>query len=286
MTQKRLRVIALTHGGSELAVTALAALECVEIAGIFVETDTIRPRGLRERTLRSIRYDGYAATAAKIVRKGVGISRTGDDDLKRLADSVDLLRRMAAELTVPFHLVSNYHLDDSLELMRAANADLGVLLGTNILKEPVFSIPRLGSINLHQGLAPLYRGGPSVFWELYNGEREVGLTIHSVAPKVDTGDIILQRTLPLEYDYSYGLGFEQFIEDYRRNLRLPCANLLAEAVRMIAEGTAQPKSQDPGLGTRYRLPVKKEKDKLRHLLRERRRGMDSWKLTRTATTGD
>ncbi len=81
----------------------------------------------------------------------------------------------------------------------------------NIIKESVFSIPRFGSINIHQGLAPIYRGGPTVFWELFNGENEIGITVHFVAPKVDTGDIILQKTLPLEYDFSrYELNFENF----------------------------------------------------------------------------
>ena len=120
---------------------------------------------------------------------------------------------------------------DSIELMRQANADLGVVLGTNILKESVFTIPRRGSINLHQGLAPYYRGCPAIFWELFNGEREIGLTIHFVESKVDTGEIILQRTVPLEYDYSYGLNYEAFISDYRQKLIVPCANLVAEAVQ-------------------------------------------------------
>lgn len=286
MTRARLRVIALTHGGCELAVNALAALDCVEICGVFVETDTVRRRGLRERTLRSLRYDGYAATAAKLARKALGIRTTGDNEIMELADSRDRLCRTVEEHAVPVYFVPNYHLPDSLSLMRACNADLGLLLGTNIVKESVFGIPRLGSINLHQGLAPFYRGGPSVFWELFNGEREVGLTVHFVASKVDTGDIILQTTVPLEYDYSYGLGFERFIADYRRKLQMPCANLLAEAVRMIAEGTAQPKPQESGLGKRYRLPVKKEKDELRRLLRERRRAMGGWTLSGNATIGN
>ncbi len=73
--------------------------------------------------------------------------------------------------------------------MKSADADLGILYGTNIIKETVFSVPKLGSINIHQGLAPLYRGGPTVFWELFNDEKEVGITVHFVAAKVDTCDI-------------------------------------------------------------------------------------------------
>jgi len=156
------------------------------------------------------------------------------------------------------------------ETMRAANADLGILLGTNILRESVFKLPRLGSINLHQGLAPYYRGCPAIFWELYNGEREIGITVHFVESKVDTGDIILQRTVPLEYDYRYESDFEAFITDYRQRLVVPCANLIADAVQMIADGNEARHPQDCSLGKRYRLPIKKEKDELRRRLRERR----------------
>ncbi len=284
MNPKRLRVLVLTHGGSELAVSRLAALDFAEIVGIFVETDIVRRRGFREKIVRSIRYDGYGATAAKLARKALGMSGVYDDG-KAISGSLDRLRQTADDHRIPSHFVSNYHTEDSSALRRAADADLGVVLGTNILKESAFKIPRLGSINLHQGLAPYYRGGPSVFWELCNGEREVGLTVHFVASKVDTGDIILQRTVPLQYDYSYRLDYEAFIDDYRRKLQLPCANLVAEAVRMIADGTAQPKPQEPSLGKRYRLPVKKEKDQLRRLLRERRAEAGSV-LAQTASSGD
>ncbi|HZH33313.1 MAG TPA: formyltransferase family protein, partial [Pyrinomonadaceae bacterium] len=152
------------------------------------------------------------------------------------------------------------------------NADLGVVYGTNIIRESVFSVPRLGSINLHQGLAPLYRGSAPVFWELFNDEREVGVTVHRVATKVDTGDIILQETVPLDYDYErFDLDFESFIEDFRGNLKEFCARLVAEAVRRIAEGSAVWEPQDTNRGKRYKLPTKKEKDQLVRRLKERRK---------------
>ena len=287
MSSKPLGLIVLTQGGCEVAVEQLLALECAEIRGIFIETETVRHRTLREKITRSLRYDGYRATAAKFAGKLLGLNGAYDEGIKAITESRERLRDIAGECCIPIHFVTNYHTEHSIALMQAANADLGVVLGTNILKESVFSVPRLGSVNLHQGLAPFYRGGPSIFWELCNGEREVGLTIHFVASKVDTGDIVVQRTMPLEYDYSYALDYEAFIEDYRQKLIVPCANLLAEAVRMIAEGTAQPREQDPGLGKRYRLPTKREKDEMRRRLRERRpRTEPAFRLTQKARGTD
>jgi methionyl-tRNA formyltransferase len=111
-----------------------------------------------------------------------------------------------------------------------------------------------------------------VFWELFNDEKELGITIHFVAAKVDTGDIILQKTLPLDYDFTrYGLDFERFLADYRALLIEPSTELLAEGVRLISLRQERRSRQDTNLGKRYRLPTKKEKDELRRRLQTRQK---------------
>lgn len=270
----KLRVILLTHGGAEEVLSRLCALRSAEVVGLFVETESASAprRSLREKLARSVRYDGYAATAAKFARQLAGRGRAAEETFASVRDSHARLRELAAANNVPTRFVPNFHAAESLALMRAAGADLGVVYGTNILKESVFKIPRLGSINLHQGLAPVYRGGPPVFWELYNGEREIGLTVHFVEPQVDTGDIVLQEAVPLEYDFArYRLDYDAFIADFRERLRSRCAAIVAEAVSLIAEGAAERRAQDTTRGRRYRLPVKREKDELRRRLRSRSR---------------
>jgi folate-dependent phosphoribosylglycinamide formyltransferase PurN len=266
---KKFRVILLTHGGAELVLERLLALEGVEVAGVFVETEITPRRGWREKLRRSVRYDGWAATVLKLARQLAG--RRPGAEAAVAAAARDALRAAADARGVPFHIVNNYHGDEVVALMRAAHPDLGVVYGTNIIRESVFGLPRLGSINLHQGLAPLYRGGPPVFWELYNGEREVGLTVHFVAAKVDTGEILLQEKVPLAYDDACGDDFDAFIEAYTAGLRARSAELVARAVRMIADGACEARPQDTSLGKRYRLPTRREKDELRRRLRARRR---------------
>jgi methionyl-tRNA formyltransferase len=283
MSRNRLRLMVLTHGGIEIALKRLLALDCAEVAGVFIETDTVRRVGWREKIKRSIRYDGYAATAMKFAR--TLFAPRHRDDAVTMQASRDALRDIAEAHGVPVHFVSNYHSPEALALMRAAGADLGVVLGTNILKESVFKIPRLGSINVHQGLAPYYRGCPAVFWELFNDEREVGLTIHFVEAKVDTGDIVMQETVPLEYNFDYGLNFEAFIDDYRKRLVGRCAQLVANAVQALAEGTAALRPQDITLGKRYRLPIKSEKDEMRRRLCARRKQLATQLVDQRAAGG-
>ncbi|MBI3652045.1 MAG: hypothetical protein HY231_13575 [Acidobacteria bacterium] len=272
MSGNKLRLMILTHGSHKAAaiIEGILALPCAEIAAIFIETATTRRYRLWEKIRRALRYDGLGGTLKKYLRKLLKLSRTGAlKDASPSPASHERIRDLAAECGIPLHFVENYHLPEALALMRQADADLGVVLGTNILKESVFSIPRRGCINTHQGLAPYYRGGPPVFWELFNDESEVGLTVHFVAAKVDTGDIIAQETMPLIYDASYGLDYESFLADYRAKLSDRAAVLVPQAIQMLAEGTAQLRPQNIALGKRYRLPIKKEKDELRRRLRQR-----------------
>lgn len=274
MSAKKLKIIVLTHGGANRLLELLSALETVEIAGVFIETKTEPQRNLKEKLRRSIRYDGYAATLKKFSAVVFGAATDGAEEAKAIRASQKDLEKLADEYRIPIFKVENYHAPETIELLKKQNADLGILYGTNIIKEAVFSIPRLGSINIHQGLAPLYRGGPPVFWELFNGEPEVGITVHFVTAKVDTGDIILQKCVPLEYDFArYEFDYERFLEDFRARLKEPSAHLIAEAVSLIADGKERRTKQDTTLGKRYRLPTKIEKDRLLRVLKKRRSGL-------------
>ncbi len=277
MSDRKLKVIVLTHGGSTRLLELLAVEKKVEIAGVFVETAVEPQRSLTQKITRSIRYDGYLPTAKKFSSKIFGGKTAGAEESGAAQKNQDELKKCASDLNIPLTRVENFHDESSIKLLEAAKADLGILYGTNIIREPVFSIPRLGSINIHQGNAPFYRGGPPVFWELYNGEKEVGITVHFVAAKVDTGDIILQKLIPLEYDFErYGLDYQSFLDEYRAALREPSARMLAQAVTSIADAVESRTKQDTTLGTRYRLPVKSEKDSLVRILRQRQKQTPKW----------
>jgi folate-dependent phosphoribosylglycinamide formyltransferase PurN len=278
MNGKRLRLMILTHGSHRAAaiIERILDLPCAEIAGIFIETAQSRAYTLPQKVKRSVRYDGLGGTLAKYARRLFKPRRAAAPDAGPSPSSQARIRDLASDHGIPLHVVAHYHLPEALDLMRSGDPDLGVVLGTNILKESVFSIPRFGSINTHQGLAPYYRGGPPVFWELFNDESEVGLTVHFVAAKVDTGDIIVQESVTLVYDYAaHGLDYEPFLAEMRDRLAERAAILVPQAIQMLADGTARPRPQNVELGKRYRLPVKREKDELRRRLRLRSRSANA-----------
>ncbi len=273
MQQDKLKVFILTHGGSERLLELLSDSEIVEIVGVYVENAREPKRTFKQKFERSIRYDGYQATFKKLFAKFLGSQTEGAVELESVQHKQNKLAETSETLGIPLFKVDNYHSKETKETLRNLNADLGVLYGTNIIKKAVFQIPRLGSINIHQGLAPMYRGGPTVFWELFNGESEIGITIHFVAPKVDTGDLILQKALQLEYDFEkYGLDYERFLSDFRATLIDPSSEMMAEAIEQIAKGVERRTKQDINKGKRYRLPTKREKDELVKILRARSQG--------------
>ena len=171
---------------------------------------------------------------------------------------------------VAHHHFPDLHDPACLAALRRFAPDLGVVAGTYILKESVFAIPRLGSINLHSGKAPEYRGAAPGFWELYNAEPEVGITIHRVATSLDAGDILLQETFPL--DPAPPGDPLDYLERYRAEVLRPNGiRLLTMAVAQLAAGSARVRAQDPARAVTYRTPDYRAVRELRRRVRTRRR---------------
>ena len=129
-------------------------------------------------------------------------------------------------------------------LVGAGNFDLGIALGAPILKEALFALPRQGTINLHKGKLPDFRGMPPAFWELQQGAGSVGCTVHQVAAGLDTGAILLERSVPVD-PFSTVAGM-------RVKLNRLGVDMVAEAVGQIADGSARFQPQIPGGATNTR----------------------------------
>jgi hypothetical protein len=78
-----------------------------------------------------------------------------------------------------------------------AGVDVAVSLDNALISEATFGAPRLGTINVHHGAVPGYRGGPPVFWELADGRDTVGFTIHRIDAGIDTGPVLASGEVPI-----------------------------------------------------------------------------------------
>lgn len=154
---------------------------------------------------------------------------------------------------VRLETTANIHGAASLKRLRRFAPDLGLSLAAPVLKPTLFEIPRLGTLNLHKGRLPDYRGMPPAFWECLNGEDSVGCTVHRVDRGLDTGDIVLEASVP-RHPYSTARGLMLTLDEV--GVRLTC-----EAVELVASGQAQPRPQPAG-GTRYTTPTLREQAEL------------------------
>src|SRR6267142_1718098 len=258
-----LKVVVLSCGdlGVEVVQRLLVTPGVEEIT--LVTTPYRMPARSGIKKLRHLhRMEGWPGLAKALVRKvRQRFAAVADTSLERATATLPA--------AVRHHVFADFHAPECIALLRDLNVDLGVIAGTYILREEVFTIPRLGCINLHSGRVPEYRGSAPAFWELYNDASEVGITIHRVARAVDAGEVLLQELFPL--DGAPRGDPMRYIEAYRREVLRPNGvRMLCEVVGRIAAGTAQGWTQDPARARTYKVPDYRAVRALRRRVRARR----------------
>ena len=114
--------------------------------------------------------------------------------------------------------------------------ELFVVVAFRILPKKLLEIPAKGSVNLHASILPKYRGAAPINWAIINGETETGVSTFYLKPKVDSGDILLQRKFPIAPETTYGELYDQ--------LSRLGAEVLTETVRLREMDCAKPVGQD------------------------------------------
>ena len=122
-----------------------------------------------------------------------------------------------------------------LEELRSLNADLQIVVAFRMLPESVWNMPPLGTFNLHGSLLPQYRGAAPINWAVINGEKETGVTTFKLKHEIDTGDILIQESFPIDENETAGE-----VHDKMKEIG---ARVLVETVKGIANGSLQEKPQ-------------------------------------------
>lgn len=123
-----------------------------------------------------------------------------------------------------------------IDRLREINADLFIVIAFRMLPEIVWTMPRLGTFNLHGSLLPRYRGAAPINWALINGDTETGVTTFFLKHEIDTGDIIDKRKITVGPDENFGSVYERLM-----NIG---AELTVDTVQRIIDGTLTTTSQD------------------------------------------
>jgi methionyl-tRNA formyltransferase len=122
-----------------------------------------------------------------------------------------------------------------VDALRALKADLQVVVAFRMLPEAVWSMPPMGTMNLHGSLLPKYRGAAPINWAIICGEKETGVTTFLLQHEIDTGDLLYQERIPIGENDTAG-------EVHDRMMQVG-ASLLLRSVQALERGTAQPTPQ-------------------------------------------
>lgn len=122
-----------------------------------------------------------------------------------------------------------------LAKLASYGADLFIVVAFRMLPKAVWSMPEMGTFNLHASLLPQYRGAAPINWAVINGEKESGVTTFLIDEQIDTGNILLQKSCPLSGDETVGTLYDKLME--------LGAGLVVETVRGLYNGSLQPEPQ-------------------------------------------
>lgn len=188
--------------------------------------------GAAGRFWRNVRKHGILWIPYRFAYEAISIARgflpSGLEPVRPAARSLAVERIEVAKLAAP----------ETVARVREWHPDLGVSIGAPILKPELFSIPSLGTLNVHEGKVPDFRGAPPAFWELTQGATEIGATVHWVEAGLDTGPIIAEARAPI-YPFDRRDQLEARVDEL-------ALHVLDVALRRVLSGDAKGNPQADG----------------------------------------
>lgn len=170
---------------------------------------------------------------------------------RRGAGKYASLPQLCKSYGIPYARIDNPNAAEFVEKVRRRSPDVLVSVACPfIVKEPLLSIAPKGAINIHHAPLPKYRGMMPSFWQMYHREKNVGVTIHYMAEKLDQGRVLLQEQQPIHL----GESLDHLILRSKKY----GAHCMAKVLRQIAENSAAPLALDHTLGSYFTFPTADE----------------------------
>ncbi len=152
------------------------------------------------------------------------------------------IKKYAIEHHIPVLQPTNLKSPGFIEQLKSFEADLQVVVAFRMLPEVVWNMPPLGTFNLHGSLLPKYRGAAPINHAIIQGETETGVTSFKLKHEIDTGDVLLQKKVPVYENDDAGI-----LHDRMMNAG---AEVVLETVKLIESGKYTFLKQDDSLATK------------------------------------
>ncbi len=148
----------------------------------------------------------------------------------------------ALELDLPVIQISSLKDAEFITRLKEISPDVMAVVAFRILPREVYSIPKLGTFNLHASLLPKYRGAAPINWAIINDERETGVTTFFLDDKVDTGKVILRKKTQI--------GENETAGELSKRLSFLGADAVVDTLERIQHGQVQLMEQDGSLSSK------------------------------------
>ncbi len=152
---------------------------------------------------------------------------------KKIKESA--VKKFAVSKGIPVLQPVNLKDENFHRQLKTYKAHLNVVVAFRMLPEVVWAMPPEGTINLHASLLPDYRGAAPINRVIMNGETITGVSTFFIEKEIDTGNIILQKKVPLTFQMNAG--------ELHDLLMTEGAKLLIRTLELILKGKAEPKPQ-------------------------------------------
>ena len=151
-----------------------------------------------------------------------------------------------------------------------------------LLREDVLSFPRYGCINAHGSILPKYRGAAPIQWAVIDGEKETGVTAMQMDKGLDTGDMLLTKTLEIGEDETSGELFDR--------LSFLAADVISEVLVLAEKGELNPVSQDDSESSYARMLSKDDCpidfSEPASVIHNKIRGLSPWPVAQAQLSGE
>lgn len=141
-----------------------------------------------------------------------------------------------------FLALNEINSEECCKALRELKVDLMVLAGTPIVRANVLSVPRVGTLNAHQGALPRYRGMNVIEWAVFENFPPT-ITVHFVDAGVDTGDIVADERVPVHPGDT--------LANVRNRASMQQVNLLARSIVAAVDGSLPRRPQKLEEGRQY-----------------------------------
>jgi methionyl-tRNA formyltransferase len=214
----------------------------------------------RSQLLKELFWLYGSAGLARLISRAATSRALGRLPKKQGAATYYSLFQLCRAYSVPFASIGNPN-DDAFvaRLEECAPEAIVSVACPYILKERLLRIPKYGCINIHHAPLPRYKGMMPTFWQMYHGERRVGVTIHYMVAQLDAGPVLLQSELDIEPNVS--------LDSMIRRSKRHGAHCMAQVLRQLQANEQHPVMLDNSKGTYFTFPTR---DEIREF---RRRGL-------------